>query len=136
MKPVLEKLGLKQGLSGWTYHCPDDLAAVVPLPSTAPAEAPDVTIAFVRSVSEVVPALAAVLRAYARGKALWFAYPKKTGAIRTDISRDTGWEPLAEAGLLPVTLVSLNETWSALRFRYRDEIKSLKRKRDYPGQRD
>ena len=63
-----------------------------------------------------------------RGKKLWFAYPKKTGAIQTDITRDHGWAPLAAADLLPVTQVAIDATWSALRFRYRDEIPTLTRK--------
>ena len=29
---------------------------------------------------------------------LWFAYPKLAGTIRTDVNRDTGWEPLRALG--------------------------------------
>ena len=65
---------------------------------------------------------------YREGRALWFAYPKKTGAIRTDLSRDHGWEPLAERGLLAVTQVAIDATWSALRFRRRAEIRTLTRR--------
>jgi hypothetical protein len=136
MKSLLDKLGLKQGMTGWALNCPDALAGELPLPAAPPQGQSDVTIAFVGAVAEVAPALAAVQSTYARGKALWFAYPKKTGSIRTDISRDSGWEPLAAAGLLPVTQISIDDTWSALRFRYRDEIKTLKRKADIPGARD
>jgi hypothetical protein len=48
---------------------------------------------------------------------LWFAYPKLTGAIRTDINRDTGWEPVRAVGFAVVAAVSIDATWSALRFR-------------------
>ena len=77
--------------------------------------------------------LAAVLPSYGRGGRLWFAYPKKSGARASDISRDTGWAPLLEAGLLPVTQVALDADWSALRFRFRDEVPTLTRKQDLPG---
>jgi hypothetical protein len=88
----------------------------------------------VQSVAEVALRLEQALPLYRRGQRLWFAYPKKTGAIRTDITRDHGWTPLAEAGLIPVTQVAIDDTWSALRFRYRDEVARLTRKTDWPGQ--
>jgi hypothetical protein len=65
---------------------------------------------------------------YESGKRLGFAYPKKTGAIKTDLSRDHGWQPLDRHDLLPVTQIALDETWSALRFRRRAEIQKLTRK--------
>jgi hypothetical protein len=136
MKSLRDKLGIKPGMTGWALNCPDALTSELSLPTAPPAEIPDLTIAFVGSAADVAPALRTAQPAYARGKALWFAYPKKTGSIRTDISRDCGWEPLAAAGLLPVTQISIDDTWSALRFRYRDEIKTMTRKSDLPGKRD
>ncbi|RZM27147.1 MAG: hypothetical protein EOO88_14445 [Pedobacter sp.] len=48
---------------------------------------------------------------------LWFAYPKGTSKIKTDINRDTIRETGEQFGITTVTAVSINETWSALRFR-------------------
>ena len=48
---------------------------------------------------------------------LWLSYPKRSSKVETDLSRDVGWEVVADAGLRPVTQVSIDETWSALRFR-------------------
>jgi hypothetical protein len=48
---------------------------------------------------------------------LWVSYPKRSSKVETDISRDVGWEVMAEAGLRPVTQVSIDEIGSALRFR-------------------
>lgn len=128
-KTPLEKLGLKPGLTGWTPGCPAALADVLRLPSAdAPNAPPDVIVAFVHAAADVAPALARALPHYADGRALWFAYPKKTGAIRTDLTRDRGWEPLAAHDLLAVTQVALDDTWSALRFRRRAEIKVLTRR--------
>jgi hypothetical protein len=132
-RSVAAKLGCKPGMTGWAYGRPDELADLLPFAAGAhPADA-DVVIGFVGSVADVAAALAAVLPAYRRGKALWFAYPKKTGRLASDISRDKGWEPLAAAGLLPVSQVAIDDDWSALRFRYRDEVKTLTRKTDFPG---
>lgn len=50
---------------------------------------------------------------------IWVSYPKKSSPVKTDISRDVGWEVIDEAGLKPVTQVSVDETWSALRFKHK-----------------
>jgi hypothetical protein len=136
MKTPLDKLGLKPGMSGWAINCPATLPDIAALPASQPDGNVDLILAFVSAIADVPPALATALPAYIRGKALWFAYPKKTGNIRTDISRDTGWQALGAENLLPVTQTSIDDTWSALRFRYRDEIKTLTRKSDMPGKPD
>lgn len=46
---------------------------------------------------------------------IWFAYPKKTSKIKTDISRDKGWEAIHNKGWSGVAMVSIDETWSAFR---------------------
>ena len=87
----------------------------------------DLVLAFVETRAAVEPAVVRALAAAAPGGLVWFAYPKKTGRIRTDINRDQGWEPLTERDWLPVTQIALDGTWSALRFRPRGEIKVLTR---------
>jgi hypothetical protein len=47
---------------------------------------------------------------------LWLAYPKKSSSVKTDLSRGDGWEGLADSGWVPVAQVSVDDTWSALRF--------------------
>jgi len=53
---------------------------------------------------------------------LWISYPKRSSKVETDLTRDVGWEMMAEAGLRPVTQVSVNDIWSALRFRPIDRV--------------
>ncbi|MFB5190171.1 hypothetical protein [Alicyclobacillus fastidiosus] len=48
---------------------------------------------------------------------LWVAYPKKSSKLKSDISRDEGWETAKEAGYQGVSLISIDETWSAFRLR-------------------
>ncbi len=127
MKTVAEKLGLKPGRTGWVIG--GALEGFLPeLP-----QAPDVILAFVLRQAALRAALAEALPHYVRGRALWFAYPKKSGAIRTDLTRDVGWEPVQDAGLLPVSQISIDADWTALRLRYRDEIARLTRKAGWPG---
>jgi hypothetical protein len=115
---------MKPGFTALVLGRPDGV--VLDLPA-AQAE-PDLVLAFVAAIAEVAPQADAALAACRRGGLLWFAYPKKTGAIRTDITRDHGWDALAARGLLGVAQVAIDETWSALRFRYRDEIPRITRK--------
>jgi len=124
-RTVAEKLGLRPGGTGWSRGRPPGLEALVPFGDDAAA--PDVLVAFVARADEVPGALAAALARYRRGKALWFAYPKRGGGIATDLTRDRGWEPVEAAGLLGVAQVAIDATWSALRFRYRDEIPRITR---------
>jgi hypothetical protein len=55
----------------------------------------------------------------------WIAYPKKTGAIKSDITRDNGWDKVMSAGYAPVTQIALDDNWSALRFKRSGEIKTM-----------
>lgn len=122
-RALSRKLGLKPGLTVTVIGRPCDVI----LDFDAPAGA-DVILTFVACKADVPPRLTEALPLYARGKALWFAYPKKSGRAATDISRDQGWDALTANDLLPVTQVAIDDNWSALRFRYRDEIKTLTRK--------
>lgn len=126
-RTALQKLGLKLGAVGMVIARPPELATIIDLPDAGAAPV-DLIITFVRDVADVGPRLAEALPHYRRGGWLWFAYPKKTGTIRTDITRDHGWAALAAHDLLPVTQIAIDDTWSALRFRYRDEIAKLTRK--------
>lgn len=56
---------------------------------------------------------------------LWFCYPKKTSKkYKSNIDRDHGWKSLNDAGFQGVRLVSLDDDWSAFRFRSIRFIKS------------
>jgi hypothetical protein len=43
--------------------------------------------------------------------------------INTDINHDQGWEPLLEAGFGAVRHISIDDTWSALRWRPEKHMK-------------
>ena len=60
---------------------------------------------------------------------VWFCYPKKSSkAYSSDLSRDHGFYALGTVGFEPVSSVSIDENWTALRFRRVEFIKSLLRK--------
>jgi hypothetical protein len=127
-KTVLDKLGYKPGAKARVLEAPAGLEPVLGVTLAGRATAPDWVLAFAASVAALEAIAPKAVRLYCRGGHLWFAYPKKTGAIKTDISRDHGWQVLKPFDLLPVTQIAIDDTWSALRFRYRDEIETLTRK--------
>jgi hypothetical protein len=58
-----------------------------------------------------------LLRAVECDALLWISYPKGSSGVKTDLSRDILWELLLEKGIRPVSQVSVDSTWSAIRFR-------------------
>ena len=124
---LLAKLGWRPGGTMLAMGRPETLMYLAPFPNTSESGPVDVLLGFAARSTDVVVLLDAFLPRYARGGRLWLAYPKKSGAIRSDLSRDQGWGTLEPHGLLPVTQVTLDATWSALRC-HRDEIRTLTRK--------
>jgi hypothetical protein len=56
------------------------------------------------------------------GGILWVCYPKGGKRAGTDLNRDLLWEALGEIGLTGVTLVSVDDTWSAMRVRPASDV--------------
>ena len=126
-RSLIDKLGWKPGTASQVWRVPVALEeALAPLLS-APADPPAFRIAFAHNRAELAEAARKVAAAYTAGGHLWLCYPKKSGSIPTDLTRDLGWEPIVALGLLPVTQVALDADWSALRFRLRGEIAKLTR---------
>jgi hypothetical protein len=124
-RSIGEKLGWKSGMKVLIDGAP----AGLPLALEAAAEGPfDLLLVFVPDTASVPAAASLADRHYRDGARLWFADPKKSGARRSDISRDHGWAPVEARDLLPVSQVALDEDWSALRFRHRREIPKLTRR--------
>ena len=52
----------------------------------------------------------------------WACYPKGTGKIKSNIKRETVREAFHKVQIRPVTAISINETWSALRARPEEAV--------------
>lgn len=76
---------------------------------------------FVRNKAELEALAPKAARALRPESMLWISFPKGTSRIQTDLTRDKGWESLHTLDLKWITLVSVNETWSAFALRpYRE----------------
>jgi hypothetical protein len=80
------------------------------------------TLAFINNNKEYLDFLKKELKHVEADSVLWFAYPKGTSKIKTDINRDTIRVTGEEFGITTVTAISINDTWSALRFRPIDKV--------------
>ena len=81
---------------------------------------------FVRFVCEVEGLASSALHNLISDGILWFAFPRKISKkLSTDIDRDHGWEYIIDKGFDRVRLISINQDWSAIRFRNVRFIKSV-----------
>ena len=73
---------------------------------------------FVRGQAELKDLAPRAARALTADSLLWISFPKGSSKIQTDLTRDQGWDSLRRSwNLKCVTLISVNETWSAFGFR-------------------
>ena len=120
---LARKLGIKPGMTVLLREAPADFPCLLANSAEgikllkAANKKVDCVIAFVRSQAHVQAVAPAVLGAVGEDGLLWFAYPKKSSALKSDLSRDTGWEPVFAAGFDSVAQISIDETWTGFRFR-------------------
>jgi hypothetical protein len=116
-KTTAEKLLMRPNTTVWSSDG-SHLDLIEPLPEgVRRVDGPEqATTALV--FADDADSLRAILAAHgdrlSRPGTLWVAYPK---ANRSDINRDTLWPILGEYGTRPVGQVSVDEVWSAMRFR-------------------
>jgi len=112
------KLQIKPGTSVAVVAVPLDvhLDLSEDLASVDDPSAADVVLAFVTRASEMDTVAAPALEAARGDRLAWIAYPKGQ-QLGTDLNRDRLSSLAGERGAQPVRQVSIDEVWSALRFR-------------------
>ncbi|MBN1560353.1 hypothetical protein JW998_08890 [candidate division KSB1 bacterium] len=136
MLPILQKLQFKNQDKIYVLGAPaefkdvlNDIAklTIVKKSPTCKQEY-EFALFFVRSCADI-EACASTAAAKVPGDGiLWFAYPKKSSKkYVTDITRDSGWQPLGDLGFENVRMVAIDDDWSAVRFRRVEYIRSLRR---------
>src|SRR5262249_45339349 len=110
----------------------DYLSMLQPLPDGAEVKTEgagtfDLVQLFVGNKAELESKALAAIKALKPGGMLWFSLPKKTSKVQSDLTRDKGWDSVREAGFEGVSLISVDDTWSAMRFRPLSEVGSKKK---------
>lgn len=120
---LLKKLLIKPGQRLIILNPPagywDELG---PLPqdvevATQPEGDFDLVQLFVKESAELSQWSPTALRIVKPNGILWITYPKGSAKVKTDLNRDILWKLMEPTGWRPVTLVAVNATWSAMRFR-------------------
>ncbi|HIH44036.1 MAG TPA: hypothetical protein HA257_02825 [Candidatus Methanoperedenaceae archaeon] len=121
---ILRKLKHKEGYASLIMNAPAEYSGLPGVigASNEPATGKyEFALVFVSSRAEADTLGPKAAGALKYDGVLWMAYPR--GKAKADISRDRGWEALAGRGLRPMSLVALDDTWSALRFRPLEAVK-------------
>ena len=122
MTPLAKKLLIKPKQDVRLVNAPAGYAEnLEPLPEGASISSSktgnDVVQLFAKDQAELRKHLETALAALKDGGILWISFPKGTSKIQTDLTRDQGWESVTAAALQGVSLVSVDDTWSAMRVR-------------------
>ena len=75
------------------------------------------TLVFVSDKDELTHFLNDGLKHIVPDSVFWIAYPKGTSKLKSNINRDSIRMTVEEFGITTVSAISIDETWSALRFR-------------------
>ena len=127
-----KKLQMKPGQRAVVINAPAGyLDTLVPLPDgvemAAASEGPfDFVQLFVKDLAQLQTLLPLAVQAVKPDALLWIAYPKGSAKTGTDLNRDRLWAAVSEHHFTGVSLVSLDEVWSAMRFRPSEVVKSTK----------
>ena len=136
ISPIARKLGIKSGMSALIIGAPPGyLKLLAPLPdgvsvSDVISGAPQFVQLFATRASEIQKSAPRLLKHASPGALVWIAYPKKTSGTDSDLSRESVWEAMSATGWRPVSIVAIDEVWSALRFRPTADVKSKARRTD------
>lgn len=126
--PLPKKLQIKAGYSVALMNAPTGAAAwFSPLPADAAIAKSargthECVVLFVTAKKEVDKNLDKAAKAVKPGGLFWIAYPKKTAKIKSDLDRDTLWKHVEPLGWSGVSLVAIDDDWSAMRFRPAAEV--------------
>ena len=129
--PLIKKLGIKPNQRVLILNAPEGYAeqlnAILPVDVelvTSPTTADnfDVVLQYVRNQAEVEKDVPKAIELVKTGGLLWISYPKQSSKVPTDINRDILWKIFPDSAWRPVTQISIDDVWSALRFRPKSEV--------------
>jgi len=125
---LIKKLLLKPGQKAAVFNPPAwYLERLGPLPEgvelVAKPSAPlDFVHLFVKDKAGLDMSVPQALRSLKDDAIFWISYPKGSAKVKTDLNRDLLWKLMETHGFNGVAMVSIDENWSAMRFRPKDMV--------------
>jgi hypothetical protein len=134
MKPVARKLGLNPGMRALILASPPGYLKMLMSQAdglTASSRARG-TYSFVQVFATRLSDLHQVTQRLSKHAApnalVWISYPKKTSRIDSGLSRDIIREAMSGTGWRAVSIIAIDEVWSALRFRPAGQVRARLRR--------
>ncbi len=130
--PLIKKLRIQPGPAAVVLNAPAGfMESLGDLPEGVdfqerPQGEHNFVLLFVKDSVELKKSLPVAMKAAAYDGMFWIAYPKQSSKVDTDLNRDILWERMRGSGIRPVSLVSIDRTWSAMRFRPEEKVKTGK----------
>ena len=123
MSSIAKKLLIKPGQRIVVINPPlNYLENLGPLPegaqcSSALAGQFDFVHLFANNKAELEKFIPQALKGLKQDGLFWISYPKQSSKAKTDLNRDILWKLVEKHGFDGVSLISLGDVWSAMRFR-------------------
>jgi len=121
--PLIKKLRIQPGQQIAILNAPEGYRTTLgklPEGVTVSEEANDrfdLVHLFVSSSAELEQLGPTAMSAVKPDGLLWMSYPKTSSGMKTDLTRDAGWQVVTDAGWEGIAQVKVDDTWSATRFR-------------------
>src|SRR5262252_3245518 len=119
-----KKLQLKPGMRYVTVNPPDGFSRALGKPpagataATALRGALDLVLIFARDSTQLGGVWPKALGSLKEQGVLWVAYPKKRSGIASDLAGMSEWALTKGSPWQPVASISIDDTWSAVRFKH------------------
>jgi hypothetical protein len=123
MSDLSKKLQIKPGKHWLLFNAPANYLTIFePLPdevfiSYEPTGNFDGIQLFIKNAAELSSSLEVLKPILKPDTIFWVTYPKKSSRMDSGLEMMGSWDELTNSGLRIVTSVSVNETWTALRFK-------------------
>jgi hypothetical protein len=129
MKDILRKLQVKDRSRVLILNLPEELSSIkeaFPGPIKEEVEgSSDLIMVFSTEMEEAVDLISRSIPTLEEDQLFWFCYPKKSSKrYSSSIDRDKTWELADRFGYRPVRQISLDDDWSAIRFRKSEYVKT------------
>lgn len=125
--PLSKRLLIKNGYRILLMNAPAEFEEwLQPLPPDAlfdlhPSGKYDLALLFASIRADLEHQAQILLNHLKPGKLFWVAFPKKSSGIPTELGMNQGWECLNARGLQGVSVISISDDWSAMRFKPLEE---------------
>lgn len=120
IESVLKKLRHKTNTKAVILNAPANIEQEFMLAGLSPSieefSKVEFCLVFAHSRAEVEELVPMVGERLETKTTLWLAYPKLTSKLKSDLHRDKLWSTFETFGLRPVSMIAIDETWSAIRF--------------------